>query len=403
MHENENLLWVIGLVAAVSALILAVVYLRLIWNRHKPLPSTISLPAKGTYLTLEFNSITPFAQKSRRLEDQTSLWQERMHSHGNQLQRHQVAGIIFAHGTFVGIDPWGVTHLLRERFPRIRSSWLQRIHKVNRQHSNRIMGDHANFLPEYVKLVEQSLCASIPCREFHWASGNYHAARLTGAFELIEDLGRYLRSITPEKSERILLIGHSHAGQVFALFSHLVEHTELGQQLSQFSARLMKRPEELPTMLADCKRVSFDFVTMGSPILYPWAPAASKRLMHIVNHRGHSPLAGRRRGAPFTREGDYIHQWGTLGSDFVAMAATERSINRELDQVLGEGLNRRQWGANRRLRSRISPYGFTYLVDFGDHSVAMPNFFRTILGHGVYTRFEAMEFNFSLICKHFYS
>jgi hypothetical protein len=215
-------------------------------------------------------------------------------------------------------------------------------------------------------------------------------------------VGRFVLQAGHENTRRILLIGHSHAGQVFALFAHLVENTSLGQDLLKVVAELKGKPTEFANALHRCRKISFDFATFGTPVIYPWPEQSAKRLVNIINHRGHPYLAGRRRGVPFTLDGDYIQQWGILGSDFVAMTPKERRTNQALDKILGEGLNRSKWGNFRKLRARVSPYGFTYLVDYGDQSQLVPNFFATVFGHGIYTRFDVMEFNLNLICRHLY-
>jgi hypothetical protein len=401
--DNSTFFWTLGI-------LLGLVLIGIAYRRFGERPQALVTipedsqagPSQSTYKTIKFQPAAPFSDRSRRLDAQSLNWQERMRDHGKRLRDKQVSGIFFAHGTFVGLDPFSVARGIQAVFPRIGDSWIRKIQHLNRKQSNIIMRDLANFLPEYVALTESALGTVIPCREFRWSSGNHHAARLAGALDLIVRIGKFVTESSPRNGQRILLLGHSHAGQVFALFSHLLENTKIGQELIEIIEKSPIFSTDFLKYLPACRHVSVDFVTLGSPVIYPWPERSANRLMHVVNHRGHPYLAGRRRGAPFTLDGDYVQQWGITGSDFLAMTPSERRTNQALDKILGEGLNRSRWSTIRRNRTRVSPHGFTYLVDYADQSTIGPNFLATIFGHGIYTRFDVLEFNMDLICEHFF-
>jgi hypothetical protein len=330
-----------------------------------------------------------------------------MACHGQTLATAGVGLIGLEHGTFVGNDPFDFARLTRSRLPAFGGRLIRVINQAYRFQSNLLLGDRANFHPGYSGLLEASLGHDVKVKNFQWASGNHHIARLFGAVELVSRLARAAQGLPDESrasAKKILLIGHSHAGQVFALFAHLIENSPLALDLLDFSLRLKLVDERLQEELATCRKFEIYYATLGAPIRYPWPEKSSKRLVNIVNHRGHEFLAGdKSRGSIFTKDGDYVQQLGAMGSDWPALSGGERRINRELDALLGVGRNPKLWGNALAQRTRVSPFGFTYLIDYHDHSSAVPNFISTILGHGVYTMYEAMEFNVRIIARHLFS
>ena len=103
-----------------------------------------------------------------------------------------------------------------------------------------------------------------------------------------------------------------------------------------------------------------------------------------------------------TAGGDYVQQWGIAGSDSLASSSREREINRQIDKLLGPGVDPKGWIENVAKGMRVPEVGATYLVDYRDHSLIVPNFMKTVFGHGIYTRYECMLFNSDIITKEFY-
>ncbi len=58
----------------------------------------------------------------------------------------------------------------------------------------------------------------IPVRLFNWSSENHHIGRADGAIRLLDELA----SLKLQPTQRVLLFGHSHAGNVFALMTNLL-------------------------------------------------------------------------------------------------------------------------------------------------------------------------------------
>ena len=90
------------------------------------------------------------------------------------------------------------------------------------------------------------------------------------------------------------------------------------------------------------------------------------------------------------------------GPEWPAPLAKDRELNERLDRVLGVGSDLRAWLRHVADGLRVSPYGHTLLVDYGDQARVVPNFWATGFGHAAYTRREAMLFHVRLVADHFY-
>ena len=95
------------------------------------------------------------------------------------------------------------------------------------------------YFPEkLIRLSKQK--KSIECFNYLWDGQNNHIGRL----EAIPDL---VQKIADSKGNRTLLIGHSHAGQLFALITLFLEQKEKGDVLF----------EGLEEIISDEKRLNF--------------------------------------------------------------------------------------------------------------------------------------------------
>jgi len=236
-----------------------------------------------------------------------------------------------------------------------------------------------------------------------WSSENTHAARLRAAAQLAHHLVEKLDQIESPSSPRLLLVGHSHAGQVFALLLQMLAECHHAPELISAVGELGEDVDWLALHLDRLRREHIDVVTMGTPVRYGWPTPYRSRLLHIVNHRGSEPRAGRLDGVPSTRDGDYIQQWGIAGSDLVATSATERLLNQRLDEILGPGYAPKTWVELLEHRKRVHDGGFTLLVDFKDAATTLsPNCIQTNFGHSVYTRRSMMRFWLSEVVRRFY-
>ena len=206
----------------------------------------------------------------------------------------------------------------------------------------------------------------------------------------------------------MLLVGHSHGGQLFAILSQLVARANGYEELLGAAGARGEDLGALEEHLALLQRCAIDVVTFGTPPRYQWAPQAGFRVLHLVNHRGAAPKGGARFGGLgllgllHTKHGDYVHQLGGHGSDFPAPIATDRRMNARLDPLLGPGTNLRAWLRGLALGRRVSTEGRTVLVNYGDGAALVPNFWATGLGHAAYTRRDAMLFHARLVAGELY-
>ncbi len=83
-------------------------------------------------------------------------------------------------------------------------------------------------------------------------------------------------------------------------------------------------------------------------------------------------------------------------------SSQDRLLNSQLDHILGPGWSPRLWVQRVGSGMRVSPWGKTLLVDYGDSSRFQPNAIASCFGHGIYTRFEQMIHNNELIIEHLY-
>lgn len=301
--------------------------------------------------------------------------------------------IYFVHGTFVGDDPWKLISLLENNFSGLSPAILSQIRNRTKRSQNFVAKDYGNFTQEHVEQTKKIVGENVEVKNFTWSSANNHFARVEGAINLLNRLAL-------EGGKRHLLIGHSHAGQVFAVVSQLLNHEAFRNQILM----IMKLPIEQVAILQKNIKIlnhhKIDFVTMGSPARYEWCINSKRNtLLHIINHRGSNPQAGTFSGVSFTRDGDYIQQWGIAGSDFRSPVTNEDEINNELDTVLGLGSNIQQLSTNIQKRQRLHHTGKHLLINFNDNA-GYPNFLLSMFGHGVYTKIELLPKLLGLISSH---
>lgn len=391
--------WGWAIPACVALLLLAYT-----WWRYRSAPSLPPLlpPGPENARRLAFDPEPRFTGAAGTLAQQSPAWCEGMAQVGHILSDHHVRAIVFAHGTFTGDDPMGIVRALQVLGSRLGPVLEGRVRRLVRASMNVWLREAGNFTPRYVQLFKDAIGQDILCEELVWSSENHHIGRLRGMLALVTTLARLKDELAMSSSDRLLLVGHSHAGQLFALLSLFRDDEPLARAIGEVAFTREQR-QDLAQGLAALAKVEVDFVTFGTPVRYPWGRKSSRRLLQIVNHRGSGMLAGEWGGILTTRGGDYVQQLGVLGSDSLALSGRDRGVNRRLDEFLEVGLDLRRWQAALRERRRVSPFGSTLLVDYADGGGRFPNAQRTLFGHGVYTRFDAMLFNFRQICLELYS
>jgi hypothetical protein len=353
--------------------------------------------------------------KSEVFDFKSPECKRRMLANGNILKKNNVRHVLLVHGTFVGDNALGFFDLLEPIEKKLTGSTdkTNTLKNLEKSLVGVIAKDLGNYTPGYAKIFSDALDHEVTCELFTWGSGNYHLARLKGAVELAQELANLITQKNIETTEKILLLGHSHAGQLFALLTTFLENGKRAQQLYTImgKSKQLGKKEELLSNLDKIKTVNLDIVTFGTPVRYSWGEYDKYRLMAIVNHRPPGSQASI-PGVLSTEGGDYIQQWGAEGTDL--LPPDEKELNDQLDAILDKGRDISLLIESLKHTDRKQPHnangktiGKTLLVDYKDNASLLEHLdithcVKTLFGHGVYTEMRAMLFNTDIIVDNLY-
>lgn len=339
---------------------------------------------------------------------------------GELCRRAGVAEIYLVHGTFVGPDAIGILGELGRVYPEVGSL----IQNISKQAVDKMTRDAGNYTGSYAQTFEDAINLPgeprIPVERFYWSSQNNHIGRADGAVRLIDRL--YCRE--PRPRGRVLLWGHSHAGNVFSLVTNLLaaEPDVLEEFFS--AARIYYRwpllgcvdiPVWRRVRLLLTKRreqlegTQLDIVTFGTPVRYGWDSDGYSRLLHFVNHRPTRDLPNYQAPFPPTpdrvlaaADGDYIQQLGIAGTNILPSIFSWRSwiADHRLNDLLQPGLQRRDLIDRFRAGVRVAEEGTTLLVDYG---LPEEGIGHHVAGHAVYTQSEWLQFHAEEVARRFYA
>jgi hypothetical protein len=221
-----------------------------------------------------------------------------------------------------------------------------------------------------------------------------------------------------------LLWGHGHAGNVFALASHLLSGDPAAiQEFFAAAAIYYRLPMtgvvDVPvwqrvrrTLLDEPRRLAgrpLDFVTFGTPIRYGWDRRGYDGLLHFVNHRPIEGLPPHLAALPprigdvlQAAGGDYVQQIGVAGSDAAPsrFAWRARLADRRLQRLFEQDLSSGDLIERLKLGKRVAESGATLLVDYGKPA-AEPG--QHLAGHAVYTRREWLLFHAEQVAQRLYT
>jgi hypothetical protein len=343
----------------------------------------------------------------------------RMNTVGAQLDAAGVAAIYLVHGTFVGQDAAGVVTELTRVFPKAGRA----VRSAIKQIVDKLTGDAGNYTGTFAACFEQAINhpsrPHIPVHRFHWSSENHHLGRADGAVRLVDELVRE----RPPAGRRILLWGHSHAGNVFALMSTLLSgNPEAVERFFEAAKVYYSWPivrcvdvpiwksvrELLAATRSPLADVGLDLVTFGTPIRYGWNPAGYGRLLHFVNHRPCQGLPEYRAAFPprigdvaTAAGGDYVQQLGIAGTNTMPSVFAWRSwlADQRLAQLLQKDLPQESRRDRFRAGAIVPDAGTTLLVDYGPLEGDVT---QHLAGHAVYTSRQWLLFHAEEVVRRFY-
>lgn len=354
----------------------------------------------------------------------------RMSELAQRLRSAGVRTLLLTHGTFAGPDSLGLLESLSLVLGRLND----KIKNVAKSVIDAVAKDAGNFTRKYAADLQQALNAGVAADspehlnvvQFLWSSENNHIGRADGAIRL---LGK-VAELQTKRPGRVLLLGHSHGGNVFALFSNLVNSSP--EAVAKFldaaapyyripATKIVDSPhwkhgvelltgedarsQELRTRL---QQAPLDFVTLGTPIRYGWDLGAVWRLLNIVNHKTCPELPDYLAQFPRNAKelaagdcGDLVHLLGIAGTNMLPAFFSPRGIlaDQRLNRVLQAGIRRGDVARNIRCGMRVAEEGQTLLVNFGRQN---GNVVQDLAGHAVYTRAIWMTLQLELICNAFY-
>jgi len=404
VSASSTLIWIVAclLVVTVVATVLYVLCKRRTPRLEAP-GAAKALIERAVSRFVDFEPIAPCHPSSFRLEDQPADWQRAMAKIGEQLAGAHVDEILFVHGTMTGHDPLAVGSVVKRALPLLHQRVERVMRRVAKAGSDRILGDLGNYSRDYVRLFEAALGSNIACSSFVWSSANHHVARLRAAAWLALRLAALETSSASKRRSRVLLVGHSHAGQIFALLTQLLAGGPSAELLLDAARACGEKEEELKAALRHIGDLQLDFVTLGTAPRYAWGAVRGYRVAHLVNHRSEQVARRSLRALLDTARSDYVQRLAAAGSDFPAWTLTERRLNLRLDAALGRGSDLRAWFSGVRAGNALMPTGTTLLIRYRKVSAgAAPKLVDAYFGHGVYTRKGAMLFTAKLIADHFY-
>jgi hypothetical protein len=380
-------------------------------------------------------SATP-QRRRLRVTDGDDADFSRLHTHLG------IRRVILVHGTFMGEDPIGVAAQLQdigadfplvgEQFNRFAESLLQN----TRPATMKLTRDIGNYTLEYQQKF-RDFTGAMPYVYLltpGWSSQNHHLARADLAVRLF----LHLHSLELSRDDFVLLWGHSHAGNAFALLSNLLANDRktveeffdaIGprEETSWQTARDLLAAAESPHPLAR----NLLIVAFGTPVRYGWDTDGYRSLVHILHHR-EVPVPGNTSSdSSWTtrplyplqlphevldaRYGDWVQAFGIAGTDTPAPSRMKKSclqlgeflenslpdpvIDFDLKFLTSQSL--RFLCARWKTGTRCHEDGLNVLVEYepsGLTTMTIP-IEKTLMGHGVATTLPWLPAHLNLVTE----
>ena len=350
----------------------------------------------------------------------------RLHTH------HSVRQVIVVPGTFVGSDPFNIAGTLRS-VPRQLPVIGPRIHAVADRIERRIQeiidkvaDDTGNYTEEYTQYFERLVGGDpeVLLLDPSWTGQNHHFARADLAVRLLN----HIVSLNLVLPEQVLLWGHSHAGNGFALLSNLLANHR--HSVDRFFEACGRPDEEhwrvayqtlkssqSPHPLA----VNVTVAAFGTPVRYGWDTDGINRLYHILFDRGaDNPIQATTQPVfpPVVKDiieatyGDWVQAFAIAGTDVVPPTPGQIERNRQIAELLMNGLEDpalttdtslipvrrfRHLCARWKTGTRCHTDGQNLLVDYHPgHPQQLPDV-ADVFGHGIATKLQWLPAHLALL------
>ena len=333
------------------------------------------------------------------------------------LRQAGVRRVILVHGTFAGNDIIGLTREVARFSPTIAGH----LNQLGKKWLDDLVGELGNYTEDFAdcfsRLINPASFDPIPVHRFHWSGENHHLGRANGVMALLDLLA------TEHTDGRLLVLAHSHGGNVMAMVSQLLgadltvrrqffEATRLHYQeplLGQIDLPSWQRARE--RLLSDNQESlpPIDVASFGTPLRYRWNTQIFPNQLHFVQHRPldaehpeQASLPGSLLDVINANAGDYIQQCGIVGTDFLPSIFAWRDwvVERRMQRMFEPGARRRDVLKRLKQGRRVCCDGTTLLVDYPDTD---DGWNRQLFGHGVYTCRQWLPFHLKQITSRFYS
>ena len=335
-----------------------------------------------------------------------------------------IGRVIVVHGTFVGNDPFAVAETLKSlgRGVPLIGEQLEKMAEMIQENTqpatNSVIQDMGTYT-EAFRDQFQMLVGDDPVIELlnpTWSSQNHHFARADLAVRLIHQM--LMRP--PMPGQRILLWGHSHAGNAFALLTNLLANER--NSVDQFFAAVGEQPEPHWKAVQNALRSvggphplsqSVVIVAFGTPVRYGWDIHGCAQLIHVLHHRPHDPATPFLTKPLFPPQappdivsaawGDWIQAFAVAGTDVVSASTMDENsrLTNLLERNLAEPVHEldTRFIPTSRLRNtcyrwkqgtRCHTDGLNLLINYqpsGESVLGLP-LESTVFGHGVATTVE---------------
>jgi len=342
--------------------------------------------------------------------------------------------IVLVHGTFMGDDPLGIADTLKsvaESAPLL-AGQLNRLAKASlektRPFTASLTGDIGNYSETYCTRF-QELVGDDPQVELlspTWSGQNHHLARADLAVRLLHQL--LIRPLLPD--QHVLLWGHSHAGNAFALLTNLLANhkASLAEFFDAAAQDGVRHWDEVRAHLessASPHPLANRVLIAGfeTPVRYGWDTAGFAKLVHVIFHRPYDAENPTKTKPLFPLHsfedvvsaewGDWVQAFAIAGTDMSSMPT--RAINQSLSAMLEANLPEPQHGLDTRFilpkqirdacarwktGTRCHSDGLNLLVDYkpsGDVLTLGRPLEESLFGHGVSTTVRWLPTHLKLV------